>query len=100
MAVEFKVLPNRSDVLPVNMRCTRAAVGQYEVACRGVRTCLSVWGFSGGFFLYLVCTIFQMNWLSLILFFASLCILISYFFLGCFFRTVQIVCCLFIDYAA
>ena len=31
-------LPNRSDVLPVNMRCTRAAVGQYEVACRGVWT--------------------------------------------------------------
>ena len=30
------ILPNRSDVLPVNMRCTRAAVGQYEVACRGV----------------------------------------------------------------
>ena len=24
------ILPNRSDVLPVNMRCTRAAVGQYE----------------------------------------------------------------------
>ena len=32
------ILPNRSDVLPVNMRCTRAAVSQYEVVCRGVQT--------------------------------------------------------------
>ena len=39
------ILPNRSDVLPVNMRCTRAAVGQYEVACRGVRTCFKSVGF-------------------------------------------------------
>ena len=37
---EFSLLPNRRDVLPVNMRCTSAAVGQYEVACSGVWTCL------------------------------------------------------------
>ena len=42
-------LPNRSDVLPVNMRCTRAAVGQYKVACRGGGTCLKSVRFSAGF---------------------------------------------------
>ena len=31
------ILPNRSDVLPVNMRCTpRAAMSQYKPSCRGV----------------------------------------------------------------
>ena len=33
------ILPNGIEVLSVNMRCTRVAVGQYEVACRGDRTC-------------------------------------------------------------
>ena len=51
-----QILLNRSDVLPVNMRCTRAAVGQYEVACRGVWTCLR---FFCWFWLCLVCTIFR-----------------------------------------
>ena len=32
-AKEFSLLPNRTDVLPVNMRCTRAVVGS-------VRSCL------------------------------------------------------------
>ena len=64
---------------------------------------LRVWGFFWWFFLYLVCISFQVNWLSFTLFFANLCISFSYFFLGCSFRTVQIVaivCCLFIDCAA
>ena len=96
----LSILPNRSHVLPVNMRCERAAVGQYEVASRGVRICFKSVGLFRWFFLYLVCTIFQVNWFSLTLFFANLCISFPYFFLACFFRTVQIVCCLFIDCAA
>ena len=43
------ILPNRCDVLPVKMRCTRAALDQYEVACRGGQICLKGARFSAGF---------------------------------------------------
>ena len=56
---EFLLLPNRSDVLPVNMRCTRAAVDQYAVVCRGVWTCLK----SVRFFL-LVLLLFSLHYFS------------------------------------
>ena len=55
----LRILPNRSDVLPVNMRCKRAAIGQYEVACRGVWTCLKSVRFFCWFCLCLVSTIFR-----------------------------------------
>ena len=45
----MSILPNRSDVLPVNMRCTRAALDQYEVTCRGGLTCRKSARFSAGF---------------------------------------------------
>ena len=84
-------LPNRSDVLPVNMRCTRAAVGQYEVVCRGVWTCLKSVPFFFWFCLCLVCTIFRWVDFESHSVFANLCISFCYVFLGCFFWTDQIV---------
>ena len=53
------VLPNRSDLLPVNIRCTRSAVGQYEVACRDSRTRLKSVGFSAGFALVYFALLFR-----------------------------------------
>ena len=56
---EFSLVPNRSDVLPVNLRCTRAAVGQYEFDCLGVWMCLK----SVRFFL-LVLPVFSLHYFS------------------------------------
>ena len=37
-SLKLRILPNRSDVLPVNMRCTPcAAVSQYKLCSRAVR---------------------------------------------------------------
>lgn len=35
----LNILPNRSDVPPINLRCTCAALSQYAVACRDSWTC-------------------------------------------------------------